>query len=49
MRIKNWLPFVSGPELAILSSPGLVCFIVNDSSANFAPYIEAPPVPSPNW
>lgn len=32
--MKNWQPFVFGPELAMESIPGRVCLMANDSSAN---------------
>jgi hypothetical protein len=38
---------VSFPLFAILSRPGWVCLTVKFSSANFPPYIENVPVPSP--
>ena len=31
--IKNWLPFVAGPELAIDKIPGLSCFSVSSNSS----------------
>ena len=34
---KNCEPCVSGPELAMESSPGLVCLIEKPSSANLPP------------
>ena len=34
---KNWLPLVPGPEFAIDSTPGPVCFSLKFSSANFSP------------
>ena len=36
---------VLGPAFAIDKSPGLVCFSLKFSSANFSPYIDLPPVP----
>ena len=35
--IKNWEPFVFGPELAILKYPGAICFNIKFSSLNFSP------------
>lgn len=36
--IKNWLPFVFGPELAMLRIPAPVCFSSGEiSSSNFSP------------
>ena len=35
--MKNWLPLVSGPALAMLSTPAASCFIVKFSSLNFDP------------
>ena len=32
--MKNWLPFVFGPALAMLSSPGFSCFNWKFSSGN---------------
>mmetsp|Transcript_23881 Transcript_23881/g.81438 ORF Transcript_23881/g.81438 Transcript_23881/m.81438 type:complete len:210 (+) Transcript_23881:111-740(+) len=45
--MKNWLPFVSGPRLAIDSCMGLACGMPKASSSNSPPYMDAPPVPSP--
>ena len=42
--MKNWLPFVLGPELAMESRPGFSCVISKVSSSNFAPYIDSPPL-----
>lgn len=46
--IKNWLPFVFGPALAILTVYGLSCFSVLNSSSNSLPQMLSPPVPSPS-
>ena len=35
--MKNWLPFVSGPEFAMLNSPGPECLRLKFSSANDSP------------
>ena len=43
--MKNWLPFVSGPALAMLRTPALSCFMVNPSSLKVRPYMDSPPVP----
>ena len=43
--MKNWLPLVLGPELAMESSMDLVCLRVKFSSANFLPYMDFPPLP----
>ena len=46
--IKNWPPLVSGPRLAILNTPGPLCFRVKFSSSNLASsplQMENPPVP----
>jgi hypothetical protein len=45
--MKNWLPLVSGPALAMLSTPALSCFMVKFSSLKVRPYIDSPPVPGP--
>lgn len=37
VHIKNWEPFVLGPELAIDSVPKLLCFRLKFSSLNFLP------------
>ena len=42
--IKNWLPLVLGPELAMESSPGLSCVSSKVSSSNLVPYIDSPPL-----
>ena len=34
---KNWLPFVSGPELAMDNNPGPECLRLKFSSANDSP------------
>jgi len=34
---KNWQPLLAGPELAMLRSPGPVCFRSKDSSSNLEP------------
>ena len=44
--MKNWLPLVSGPALAMLSTPAASCFIVKFSSLNFDPYMDSPPAPA---
>merc|ERR1719221_2209248 len=44
---KNCEPLVFGPAFAIERMPGPVCLRVKFSSANFAPYIDSPPVPLP--
>ena len=44
--MKNWLPFVSLPALAIDKQNGS-CFSLKFSSANLSPQIDLPPVPSP--
>lgn len=44
--MKNWLPLVLGPALAIDKAKGS-CFSLKFSSANFYPQIDLPPVPSP--
>jgi hypothetical protein len=36
--MKNWLPLVSLPLLAMDSTPGPVCLRLKFSSGNFAPY-----------
>lgn len=35
--MKNWEPLVSLPEFAMLNRPGLLCFNLKFSSANFGP------------
>lgn len=46
--IKNWLPFVCGPALAILNVYGLSCFKCGRiSSSNSPPHILSPPNPVP--
>ena len=35
-QMKNWLPFVPGPALAMLSTPAPVCLSVKFSSSNLA-------------
>lgn len=47
VHMKNWDPFVPGPALAMDRIPGPVCFFMKFSSANFAPYMDSPPVPFP--
>ena len=44
--MKNCEPLLFGPELAIDSNPGTLCFRMKFSSSNLRPYIERPPVPS---
>ena len=44
--MKNWLPLVSGPALAMLSTPAASCFMVKFSSLNLAPYMDSPPAPA---
>ncbi len=44
--MKNWLPLVLGPALAIDRQKGS-CLSLKFSSANFSPQIDLPPVPSP--
>lgn len=44
--MKNWLPFVLGPALAIERQNGS-CFSLKFSSLNRSPKIDLPPVPSP--
>ena len=47
--MKNWEPFVFGPELAIDKIPLLLCikWPFLNSSWNFPPHIDSPPVPVP--
>lgn len=33
VQMKNWLPFVSGPALAMLSTPGPTCFTADKSKS----------------
>ena len=42
--MKNWLPFVSGPEFAMLNKPGPECLKLKFSSANDSPYDTSRPV-----
>ena len=51
LSMKNWLPLVFGPELAIDRIPGLLCFcLAVNSSANWYPGPPIPvPVGSPVW
>ena len=37
VQMKNWLPLVPGPALAIESTPGPVCLSLKFSSSNFSP------------
>mmetsp|Transcript_42680 Transcript_42680/g.71223 ORF Transcript_42680/g.71223 Transcript_42680/m.71223 type:complete len:210 (-) Transcript_42680:554-1183(-) len=46
--MKNWDPFVWGPELAILSTPRPSCVrLERSSSLKGCPQMDLPPVPSP--
>jgi len=46
--MKNWLPLVLGPALAILRVKGRSCRkLRSNSSWNSVPQMEVPPVPSP--
>lgn len=45
--MKNWDPLLLGPELAMLTTPGPEWRSAKFSSANFAPYMDSPPVPLP--
>ena len=49
--IKNWLPFVAGPEFAIESIPDLLCERLSlNSSSNLYPGLPDPvPEGSPPW
>lgn len=44
--MKNWLPLVSLPALAIERQKGS-CLSLKFSSGNLSPQIDLPPVPSP--
>lgn len=37
VQMKNWLPFVLGPALAMLKMPDPVCLNLKFSSGNFSP------------
>lgn len=48
--MKNWLPLVLGPALAILRVKGRSCRkLRSNSSWNSVPQMEVPPVPSPAY
>lgn len=47
--IKNWLWFVPGPELAMLTTPLALCLSAGRiSSSNFSPHMLLPPFPLPS-
>mmetsp|Transcript_2024 Transcript_2024/g.12991 ORF Transcript_2024/g.12991 Transcript_2024/m.12991 type:complete len:216 (-) Transcript_2024:235-882(-) len=45
--MKNWLPLVLGPALAMDRTPARSCRSTKFSSWNFPPNADCPPVPSP--